>query len=153
MLGEKVKLTCRAKTPGLCDMPTLVWNVWPTRRIGLATMLGRETVRVLSAWTGIATGRKRTRDRMTVNRMPTAGEPSLQGTGRKSQSRNGRSLASRINPFFCVSWVSPRTNCYLRDGRKLFRRTIVGGMKQDGALMSGSQEDIFSEGQLAVREM
>ena len=52
-----------------------------------------------------------------------------------------------------VNWAPQLGNLTLSEGRKLFRKTIVGGMKQDGALVSGSQEDIFSEVRRAVSEM
>jgi len=56
-------------------------------------------------------------------------------------------------PAQAVNWAPQLGNPTLSEGRKLFKRTVVGGMKQDGVLVSGSKEDIFSEVQRAVREM
>jgi uroporphyrinogen decarboxylase len=56
-------------------------------------------------------------------------------------------------PAQAVNWAAQLGNLNLSEGRKLFKRTVVGGMKQDGVLLSGSQEDILSEVRLAVREI
>jgi uroporphyrinogen decarboxylase len=66
---------------------------------------------------------------------------------------NVRFSAYTDYPAQAVNWAPQLGNPTLSEGRKLFKRTIVGGMEQDGALVSGSKEDIVSEVQRAVREM
>ncbi len=52
-------------------------------------------------------------------------------------------------PGHAVNWAATKNNLSLAEGRKLFKRTIVGGMDDRGIIVDGSPEEI----QAAVRKV
>ncbi len=55
-------------------------------------------------------------------------------------------------PAHAVNWATQANNPSLADGRNIFSQTLVGGMDQAGALVTGAPEDVESEVRLALAE-
>ena len=56
-------------------------------------------------------------------------------------------------PAHAVNWSPQLGNLSLAQGRRLFNRTITGGMDQNGAIIHGSQKDVSAEVLKAIDEM
>ncbi|NOZ26955.1 MAG: hypothetical protein GXP39_02745 [Chloroflexi bacterium] len=56
-------------------------------------------------------------------------------------------------PAHAVNWAPQLGNLGLREGRELFRRTIVGGVDQRGPIVTGPREAIVAEVRAAIAEM
>jgi uroporphyrinogen decarboxylase len=56
-------------------------------------------------------------------------------------------------PAHAVNWAPQLGNLSLKEGRELFRRTIVGGLDQAGAIVAGTEAEVVAEVNAAIREM
>jgi uroporphyrinogen decarboxylase len=56
-------------------------------------------------------------------------------------------------PAHAVNWAPQLENVSLSEGRRLLRRTIVGGVDQRGVVVDGSKEQIEAEVRIAIAEM
>jgi len=56
-------------------------------------------------------------------------------------------------PAHAVNWSPQLGNLSLAQGRRVFNRTIAGGMDQNGAIIHGSQKDVSAEVLKAIDEM
>ncbi len=56
-------------------------------------------------------------------------------------------------PAHAVNWAPQLGNLSLSEGRKLFGRTIVGGVDQRGPIVNGTREEIVAEVRAAIAEM
>ena len=56
-------------------------------------------------------------------------------------------------PAHAVNWSPQLGNLSLAQGRRVFNRTITGGIDQNGAIIHGSQKDVSAEVLKAVDEM
>lgn len=56
-------------------------------------------------------------------------------------------------PADVVNWSPQLGNPSLRDGRRIFGRTVLGGVDQRGPIVSGSRHEIAAEVRRAIREV
>jgi len=56
-------------------------------------------------------------------------------------------------PAHAVNWATQLNNLSLANGRRLFRRTVVGGVDQRGPIVTGSRKEIAAEVGRAIVEM
>jgi len=56
-------------------------------------------------------------------------------------------------PSHAVNWAPQSGNLSLAEGRRLFGRTIVGGLDQSGPILTGTREQVTEEVENAIGEM
>ena len=61
--------------------------------------------------------------------------------------------AYRDYPAHAVNWAPQSGNTGLAEGKKLFKRTVVGGLDQAGPLITGTREVVIAEVRKTIAEM